>query len=61
MVKNPMNWKAGMLIEHNGIPMRVERVVQDEWLGEPIVILCCSENRTVIVSERTRRIDEPRD
>ncbi len=56
-----MNWKPGMLIEHNGIPMRVERVVQDEWLGEPIVILCCSENRTVIVSERTRRIDEPRD
>jgi hypothetical protein len=56
MASNPTpEWEPGVLIEHNGIPMTVERVEYDEWLGEQVVILYCSDNRCVIVSERTKR------
>lgn len=56
MEANPTpEWKAGDCITHNGIPMTVERVEYDEWLGERVVILYCSDHRVVITSERTKR------
>ena len=62
MTANPSpEWEPGVLIEHNGIPMTVERVEYDEWLGEQVVILYCTGHRCIIVSERTKRRDHDPD
>ena len=46
-------WKVGDHINHNGITTIIERIERDEWLGEPLFVLYCTENRLIIPTERT--------